>query len=60
MLGSYLEGNVGSSEGFPPPQMGEITAFLYADRNELEESKIGDTGKETLHSELFLRLIAIS
>ena len=51
---------MGSSEGFPPPQMGEITAFLYADRNELEESKIGDTGKETLHSELFLRLIAIS
>lgn len=52
---------MGSSEGFLSPQMGEITAFLYAVRNELEEWKIGDTGKETLHSsELSLRLIAIS
>ena len=40
--------------------MGETTALLYADRNELEEWKTGDTGRETLHSKLFLRWMAIS
>lgn len=56
-------GKCGVKWGLPPPpapQMGEITALLYADRNELEDWKIGDTGRETVHSKLFFRLMAIS
>lgn len=39
--------------------MGKITAFLHADRNELIEWKIDDMGRESVHFQLFLRLMAV-